>query len=56
MKDAIKWQCLRRGNGGCEILVMEHEGWCVIDLEGKKKDTTTLNCDSMFESSILEVG
>jgi hypothetical protein len=56
MKDTPKWQCSRRGDSGCDILVMEHEGWCVIDLERKKIDTTTLNYDSMFESSILEVG
>jgi hypothetical protein len=37
MRDVTKWLCSRRGDGGCEILVMEHEGWCVIDFEGKKK-------------------
>jgi hypothetical protein len=46
---------LKRGDGGCEILVMEHEGKCLIDFEGKK-NTTTLDYDSMFESSILQVG
>ncbi len=35
--DAIEWLCSRRGDGGCEILVMEHEGKCFIDFEGKNK-------------------
>jgi hypothetical protein len=29
--------CSRRGDGGYEILVMEHEGQCVIDFEGEEK-------------------
>jgi hypothetical protein len=37
MIDATKWLCSRRGDGDCEILVMEHEGKCLIDFEGKKK-------------------
>jgi hypothetical protein len=40
MIDAIEWLCSRKGDGGCEILVMEHEGH-------------SLNYNSMFESWIL---
>jgi hypothetical protein len=37
MMDVTKWLCSRRGDGGYEILVMEHEGKCLIDFKGKKK-------------------